>query len=349
MPLPAPAAHNRIMGAASAGRALGYCWCLLAVAGAATRYLRKQSSVCDQSEDCKGTLSFSNGKDLVYYRTYPLDTPNDEIRFGVIVLHGDRRTPNSYFDYAVQAAKDEGNNVLEESMIIAPLFKTDEDNPTGNEMYWTYEGWKIGDESLDSSKTSSFTILDEIITKFCTPFPNLEKLTLIGHSAGGQMTNRYIAGGKGWACPQLQNVTMQYAPMNPGSYLYLDKFRPEENGDAFAIPNSNDCPEYNDYKYGLDNLNQYMSAVDAETLISQMTSRQSYYLGGTEDVESEELDVSCMANLQGPNRYERFKNYNRYTERFPGWDKNSIFHGVEGVGHSAEGMFQSSEARDVMF
>src|SRR3546814_14731054 len=67
-----------------------------------------------------------------------------------------------------------------------------------------------------------------------------------------------------------------------------------------------DCPDYNDYKYGLQDLNSYMDAVGAEALPARYEHRNVIYLlgQGDHDPESSSLDDSCEGMWEGPNRSE---------------------------------------------
>ncbi|MDH5254632.1 MAG: hypothetical protein OEW72_01840 [Gammaproteobacteria bacterium] len=62
-------------------------------------------------------------------------------------------------------------------------------------------------------------------------------VAIVGHSAGGQFVSRYAAG------TRLKGLT--FIAANPGSYMYLDRNRPV----------SGVCAGFNDYRYGLDDLN----------------------------------------------------------------------------------------------
>src|SRR3546814_15741650 len=68
-----------------------------------------------------------------------------------------------------------------------------------------------------------------------------------------------------------------------------------------------DCPDYNDYKYGLQDLNSYMDAVGAEALPARYEHRNVIYLlgQGDHDPESSSLDDSCEGMWEGPNRLYR--------------------------------------------
>src|SRR3546814_16669940 len=68
-----------------------------------------------------------------------------------------------------------------------------------------------------------------------------------------------------------------------------------------------DCPDYNDYKYGLQDLNSYMDAVGAEALPARYEHRNVIYLlgQGDNDPESSPSDASVEGKWEGPNRLYR--------------------------------------------
>lgn len=301
---------------------------------------------CTKADACRGQLTFSTGKKIPYYRTHPLNRPNDEITRAVIVIHGLSRNADGYFGYMVRAARTERR--LEDTLIIAPRFQIAIDSPSSQQHFWS-GGWSQGHRSLDSPRISSFAVIDELLAKLCSHglFENLRCVVLAGHSAGGQFVNRYAAGGKGTSS---QAVETRYLIMNPSSYLYLDARRAVSGPDGgFAIPRAGVAPDYDDYKYGLVRMNSYMQAAGSERIRSNVFSRRAHYLGGAADTGSSNLDQRGGAMAQGKNRYERWRIYRNYVQLFPEWSDNAVFESVDGVGHSGREMFNSPEARRVLF
>jgi hypothetical protein len=174
----------------------------------------------------------------------------------------------------------------------------------------------------------------------------MQRVVIIGHSSGGQFVNRYAAGGAG--CPD-PAVAVRYVVMNPSSYLYLSALRPSASGE-FETPGAADtCPEYDEYKYGLHDLNSYMAGVGVEAIRENLFTRDTYYLAGEEDTSNDgNLDVTCSGILQGENRFERFRGYRSYAGLFAEWT-GSIFLSVPDVGHSSSRMLMSDAARSLVF
>ena len=102
---------------------------------------------------------------------------------------------------------------------------------------------------------------------------------------------------------------------------------------------------YDDYKYGLQDLNPFMAAVGAVELSRRFESRLvAYLLGGDDDDPlSPGLDTSCAALLQGEHRLERGEVFgrhlvDRFGEEIRTRHETSI---IPGVAHSARRMIQS--------
>jgi hypothetical protein len=292
-------------------------------------------------EDYRGRIRLSDGKYVPYYRTHPLSEDNRYIRRAIIVIHGLNRTPHSYFTYVVEAAQREGR--LDDTLILAPKFQTAQDGPRRDEHRWRH-GWSQGDRSQDGPGLSSFAVVDEVIALLTQRgrFRNLEMIVVAGHSAGGQFVNRYAAGAR-----RVRGVRLRWLVMNPSSYLYLDRRRPRKLGKAFAVQKG--AGSYNKYRYGVERLNAYMKRRGVRRIRENLLSRKVYYLTGTSDTGLQDLDVSKPARLQGRHRLERWRNYRAYVSLFPRWRRNATFRGVEGIGHSARGMFNSAAARRVLF
>jgi hypothetical protein len=189
----------------------------------------------------------------------------------VIVVHGTLRDADAYYDRLVASASAEDR--LDDTLLLAPNFRTQDEDPDADEHYWSSSGWKIGHKSLDDpGRFSSFEAMNELLEQACSAalFPALRSVVIIGHSAGGQFVNRYAAGGAGCSNP---DVEIRYVVMNPSSYLYVSALR-RASGGEFHIPAT--CPGYDDYKYGLRDLNTYMGRVGEAQLRSNLFSRATY-------------------------------------------------------------------------
>jgi hypothetical protein len=178
-------------------------------------------------------------------------------------------------------------------------------------------------------------------------FPDLASIVVTGHSAGGQYAHRYAAGNR--VEQTLVGISVRYIVANPSSYLYLGPERAVPNtSDVFHLPDRNACPEYNSWHYGLENLNEYMSAVPLDDIAAQLVSRDVVYLLGEADSLSSSLDTSCAAMLQGAYRYVRGQTLFNYLEAYHPGHRHSVAV-VEGVGHSNSSMYSSEVGQAELF
>lgn len=299
---------------------------------------------------CLGRLTFSTGQKTPYYRNHPINRPSKQITRAVIVVHGINRNADSYFMYVRKAAQIEGR--LKNTVIIAPKFQRRKDGPKKDEHRWSAK-WSQGDQSTDGrlsgSSLSSFSAIDEIYEKILASFPNIETIVLVGHSAGGQFINRYAAGGR---APGRVSIPSMFVVANPSSYLYIDNRRwvLQAQGFGWVLTIPGGCGKYNDYKYGLDKLNPYMSKTGIPEIKNNVHSRNVYYFVGENDIKRGDLlDDKCPAERQGLTRFDRACKYNRYIRVFPAWHDNVEFRIIDSVAHSASDMINSTEIRKVLF
>ncbi len=225
---------------------------------------------------------------------------NNKLGPAVFVIHGTDRNADDYLDYLDDL----------DTLVIAPEFQA-----SGPGMYWSSSGWKQGDKSKDSQRVSSFEVLDRMVEMY-------HGVAVVGHSAGGQFVTRYAAG------TRLQGLTFIVA--NPSSYMYLDGNRP--------FGSSVTCRDYNEYRYGLEDLNDYMSVGVA----SDYPDRNVIYLLGDRDTKRDSnLDTSCEANRQGRHRYERgLKFFDHLAQHYGRTVHRKVI--VGGVGHSPSRMLKAA-------
>lgn len=294
-----------------------------------------------RNDACRGRLSIGDRFKVRYYRNYPLGQRNFAVTLALVTIHGRLRRPNRVFRSTIAAAQKVGK--LESTIILAPYFMNEEDRPAPNELYWRKSGWVRGDRSTRNLpvRISSYEVIDIILQRLGNRrlFPNLKKIALIGHSAGGQFTQRYAAGNQ--IEEKLSGVGVKYVVANPSSYLYLSDRR-------FWLSAGTNC-DYNSYKYGLEDRNSYMRRLSAGEIVNQYRQRNVVYLLGDRDVESDRfLSQTCAANLQGPNRYLRGRTYMGYLNLFfrPHNHKMVV---VKNVGHNSHAMYTSAQGLTVLF
>eukprot|EP00520_Triparma_pacifica_P009647 CAMPEP_0118634538 /NCGR_PEP_ID=MMETSP0785-20121206/1601_1 /TAXON_ID=91992 /ORGANISM="Bolidomonas pacifica, Strain CCMP 1866" /LENGTH=422 /DNA_ID=CAMNT_0006525521 /DNA_START=78 /DNA_END=1343 /DNA_ORIENTATION=+ len=250
-------------------------------------------------------------------------TADESLTRAAIFMHGLGGDANVYFCDAFDAAPD---NVI----VIAPWFgdaqvsgdEWEEGYSSWTSTYWTSSSWvKGGDSSPSPSRyTTSFDVLDSIVEKLSSlknsgKFPNLERVTINGFSAGAQLASRWSIFSP-YANGDVDglDLVVRTVVADGSSYVYLDDTRPEnactsleDTGmdhtcDNFEVPDSaSTCTSYDSWKYGLDftNLtaNVYLEpfAASSELLSSQietfLANTEIRFLFGDEDV--------CNCNTEG--------------------------------------------------
>ncbi|WHT16861.1 hypothetical protein N8J89_27475 [Crossiella sp. CA-258035] len=282
-------------------------------------------------------LTLSGGAQLPYHASHSLSGAREPTS-AVVVVHGTGRNAKGYYDRMVSAA----GGTARRTVIIAPHFQTKDDRPAPRDAYWANGGahsWKDGGDAEQPRGLSSFTAMDELLRVLADKgrFPSLGKITLVGHSAGGQFAQRYAAGSR--VAGELR-IGVGFAVANPSSYLYLSPQRPLGVGS---------CREYDDYKYGLQRRNPYLATPSAEQIRGWYGARRVTYLLGERDTERDgSLDTDCPAEVQGRNRFERGSAYFAAIQRqFPAAPHRKVT--VPGVGHDSGGMFSSAQGRTVIF
>jgi len=297
------------------------------------------------------------------YWSQPLDVKDEGIEHIVIIIHGVLRNADEYFPNMMSAVVHAGYE--KKTLVVAPQFLVDDDmarfNLSDEVPYWggeTGEGWKRGDLSISNSdhprtvSVSAFEVIDRLVEKVAdlNIFPNLKRIVIAGHSAGGQYVNRYAAG----TCIEQSipiEISLRFIVANPSTYVYLnDQRRVEETTNTFAIP-ENAEPDFDDYKYGLKNLNSYMSVVGVDRIRERYPDKDVIYLLGGEDTREAMLEQTPNAFLQGKNRLERGQVYYHYLKHVYGeeiMDKQKIAI-VPCVGHDNAAIFKSEVGINSIF
>lgn len=282
------------------------------------------------------------GKQFSFYSNHDLQIWNSKLERAIITIHGSTRNADTYFKSIWRLAKK--IQVNDKVMVISPKFKILGDKVKRHELVYSYEGWWIGDDSL-KAKVSSFSVIDYFIKTLAnkSKFPALKELIVLGHSAGGHLTQRLALGSQeDLKHPDLE---VKYIVANPGTYAYLNPYRPvESTAGLFRIPRIR-CA-YNSWKYGLDNLNPYMKREKIPVMIDQFLERDVTYFLGEQDIG--QVEQNCMATIQGPTRLARGKNFKAHLDQFFPAHKHSLIV-VPGVGHTQYGMYNSPEGKQLLF
>jgi hypothetical protein len=308
------------------------------------------------SEKMKMNIS-GNSLKIPYFSNHSLEVSRSDISRAVVVLHGVERNASDYYNNMITSTFMRPT-LSDSTVIIAPQFLTEEDinfhKLDKEHLYWTEGGWTSGSNSRSEStnprpaRIASLAVLDSVMSRIISTFPNLRSIVFAGHSAGGQVVNRYSAASTfpDVLCEK-NNVITKFIVANPSSYVYMDNKRAVSGKmDQFEVPN-NDCSGYNDWKFGLDNLFTYPATTGRGQIRNFLGKRNIAYLVGELDnnPNSSSLDNSCEARLQGRHRLERGIIYFNYLKNYYGEEilKLQTLDIIPNAGHDNFKMFTSEK------
>ena len=324
----------------------------------------------DATAACTEWVVLGNGpgRSLVY-RNFPLDTRNEAITRVLVSIHGAGRDADNYFRSTLAAGFLAG--ALENTLIIAPRMASNDgrgchDALGANEISWNCGSWRSGGPSITNPSVTSFDFLDEILRKVArkSVFPNLKAIVVVGHSAGGQVVNRYEMSNR---VHEKLGVPVTYIVSNPSSYAYPDSLRPTAaaydiqahapgyipdlpaNTSAFRrFSDARDCTTYDQWPYGYRDRSGYSASESDAQMRQQLASRPTVYLLGQLDIlPLAGFDGSCDAMAQGPTRLARGQAFAHLVN-----DQLGAHHTVVVVplcGHNARCMYTSEAALPLLF
>jgi pimeloyl-ACP methyl ester carboxylesterase len=287
------------------------------------------------------------------FASHALDVEHPAIDRAMVLVHGALRDADQYYQLGEAVLADA--RVAANTALIVPQFLAEQDvryHGLPNEtLSWETWQWMGGAAAVRTEGISSFRVLDAILEKLAnrTAFPALREVIVVGHSAGGQFVHRYailadVSRLRG------AGVSVKFVVANASSYTYFDKTRPTADGQLAAFDQKK-CPDFNRWKYGLEDAPPYGAGRSREKIEREYVARNVTYLLGTEDNDTAHpaLDRSCQAMAQGPHRYARGHAYFRYlAQRHLDKLKHRIID-VPGVGHDSSGMLTSAEAIEALF
>jgi predicted esterase len=315
-----------------------------------------------------------------YSNKYPVFTSEmthlQNIRVVVFTVHGSGRNADDYLYAGMVSARYQTNYDPNDILVISPRFLSPQDNyttPTTDfiPMMWNVTGpiphtWRYGANALPpSNEISSYDCLDAMINFIAKnkkiKFPNLHRIVVIGHSAGGQYVHRWalLSNISAWSIMPIRVLVS-----NPRSYCYLDgrrfNFDKGYNSPPFEVPNQSkidSCPEYNQWEWGLDDGGRVIAPYkdralrelswNRTELAERYASRDVIYLAGESDTER--LKSSCEDDdFEGRFRRERSHYYFLSLRHYFGRTVHKRFV-VKNVGHDHALMFESIAAVDAMF
>ncbi|AJK48801.1 alpha/beta hydrolase [Burkholderia plantarii] len=243
------------------------------------------------------------------------------------------------------------------TLLVTPQFLTGTDvaahHLSANTLRWSANGWPRGEPSLDAAGLGSFEVVDQIFRRLAdrTVFPNLRTIVLAGHSAGGQLVQRYVAIGQGEAVLGGAPIHVRYVVANPASYLYLSDERPDAEG-SFRPFDAASCPDFDDWTYGLrTGMPSYPARLATpEAIRARYLQRDVTYLLGTDDNDphADGQDLSCAAEAQGATRHARGKAFYAYLHLLDPHTAQRLIE-VPGVGHSSYRIYAAPCGMSALF
>ena len=295
-------------------------------------------------------LGAGAGYDFPVYANHQLDQDLSRIREVVFVQHGLQRNGDDYYAAGAALLKASGRNP-DEVLLVAPNFPGTPDHGKGFDgmPQWSVQGWMSGENAVNAPLTvSSLQVLDDLMA-FVTDqarLPQVARVTVAGHSGGAQIVHRYAVLNNVDERIRARGIDLRYVVANPSSYLYFTPVRPAgADGRSFAPYDKAACPDYDKYRYGMQDIVPYARGANGLSLYQRYAGRQVTYLAGTEDNDPNHrvLDKACGAEAEGPTRLQRARGYLRY-ERYlasPGLLIRHQAYEVAGVGHDQARMFGS--------
>ncbi len=346
----------------------------LAVAALAAAALpaSAQTSPCTSATSaCQEWITYAGGpaRSLIY-TTFRLDKPNTKVTRALIMVHGAGRNPDHYFETATAAGF--LANALDNTVIIAPRFTAGNDKADKNEVIWPErrDSWRSGGLSPSNPTLSSFDFVDQLVKQLADKkrFPNLTKIVVAGHSAGGQFANRYEMANK--VHGTLGNVQVSYVVANPSSYAWPSAVRPMPTGDANPVDaykaslephaeevhanftygpfDSTKVAGYNQWPAGLESRTGYTAGMSDDQLKKNLVERPTTYLLGQVDVlPLGGFDSSPSAMAQGPTRRARGEAFFKYVNGTMGAKHKAII--VPECGHNDRCIYTTNIVFPVIF
>ena len=319
---------------------------------------------------CEQWVSLGGGPGRsMAYASYRLDKPNPAITRALIMVHGAGRNADHYFATAMAAAFLAG--ALDNTIVLAPRLIASPDKPEPNEIVWPNgrNSWRSGGVSPSNAGITSFDFLDELLRKLANKklFPNLTRIVIAGHSAGGQVATRYAMVNK---LHDKLGVQISYVVANPSSYAWPAATRPLPEGDAnptdaykeslgdngeklhtqfsYGPFDSTKAQGYDQWPMGLKDFAGYTAGMDAAQLRKQLAERPTTYLLGQVDVlPLGGFDSSPSAMAQGPTRRARGEAFFKYVTDSLGAKHQAII--VPECGHNDRCIFTTDIVFPVIF
>lgn len=187
-----------------------------------------------------------------YHAEIDLNKGDSKATMAIIVIHGAMRDADSYFCAFYDLHKDQAYRSEDEVIVITPDFNYESDpGVEPGDAFWNksrpWGDWRAGAHSTPNSghgrTVSSYAVLDTFVKLLSDKalYPNMDLVSVVGHSAGGQTVQRYALTSA--LPPEVRpGLAVRYVVANPSSYGYLDGTRPKYTcGQCDCNPRECDC------------------------------------------------------------------------------------------------------------
>lgn len=330
---------------------------LMAATGCASAAGSKHAAQAAEAQQTIEIGSAASPYPFVVYASADLKQSSAGIERAVVIVHGVKRNADDYYETGLKLMH-KADIAPESTVLLAPNFLTQKDSPGIADLpLWGKDTWMQGEASQAGHVgVTSFQALDDIVGYLSDHkrFPALKEIVLIGHSAGAQLMQRYAVFNNKDAVLQRAGVSIRYVISSPSSYVYFDAARPQ--GPGFVQPAATSCSTYNQYRYGLDQPPAYLKVqnLDGKQLFQRYAARNVTYLVGSDDNDPNHkfLDKDCGAEAEGESRVVRQHNYMGYEQYLAQKWQVAVHHPefeVQGVAHSANGIYSSQIAAERLF
>jgi hypothetical protein len=337
-----------------------------------------------QPSACEQWITYGRGPARSrIYSTYKVDAYNPALKRALILIHGANLMGGYFFRHGMAAAILAG--ALDNTEVVSAYFldpyvgKRHPAEPEWlrqpNEVVWPegHTSWRAGGMSPTDPAISSFDYVDEIVRKLADKkhFPNLTKIVIAGFSAGGQYVNRYEMANK--VDGTLNGVSISYVVGDPSSFAWPVAVRPLPVGDAspnnpnqsykesvgkdgttahteftYGSFNAAKAPKYDDWPYGLKNLNGYVARMSPAQLRKNLVTRSVTYVEGQVDtLPISGFDSSPNADAQGPQRRARGEAFVMYVDHYLGARQKLIIAG--GCSHNSRCVLTADNVLPLLF
>ena len=282
--------------------------------------------------------------------SHPLDKNNNEFEYLIVIIHGGGLNAVNTFETGqkfIESLKMPKDRFL----VLAPQIIEGVKLKEKGLLFWD-QRWKGGGMSLstglnkDLPSLSSLEVMDRLLDVSIKLNPGIRRIIILGHSAGGQFIVRYAAINSLHEFLEQQGISIRYVVANSSSYPYLDQTRFHFNSAGEILITSREelmnCPSYNKYKYGLEELYGYAETLSPQLIRTRLLARQVIFVLGTADTDRNwSLDKSCEGEAQLENRYQRGLLYKHHLGPFvkTSLESQHIWLEIPEIGHDATKIF----------